>query len=129
MGGRSNIASAAIACLALCSSLATPATPAVAQNRMANDVTGTWSGSFAQTDWTFEIRRESDTWSGRYMSAKTKTWQPMQSLTVSARKVRFSMNAQPPVSFDLELDPSAKALTGDVNVFGRKLPFSAARKS
>jgi hypothetical protein len=126
---RSIFASATMACLAVCSAFAVPASSVAAQGRVARDVAGTWAGSFVQTDWTFEFKREGTAWSGRYMSARTKKWLPMQSLAVSGRTVRFSMDSKPPVTFSLEVDPTNKILAGDVNVFGRKLPFSAARRS
>jgi hypothetical protein len=96
---------------------------------VASDPAGTWAGSFAQTEWTFELKREGGAWSGRYMSGRTKKWLPMQSLAVSARTVRFSMDSKPLVTFSLKVDPTNKILAGDVNVFGQNLPFSAARRS
>lgn len=126
---RSSFASATIACLAVGSTLAAPATSVAAQNRAASDVAGTWAGTFVQTEWTFEFTREGNTWSGRYMSARTRKWLPMQALAVSGRTVRFSMDAKPPVTFSLKVDSTNKILAGDVNVFGRNLPFSAARRS
>ncbi len=126
---RSSFASAAMACLAVCSTLAVPSSSVAAQGRVASDVAGTWAGSFAATEWTFEFKREGNSWSGRYMSAKKKKWEPMQSLAVSERAVRFSIDAKPPVTFNLKIDPTNKILAGDVNVFGRNLPFSAARRS
>jgi hypothetical protein len=126
---RSYLASSAMACLAVCSTLAAPASPVAAQGRVASDVAGTWAGSFAQTEWTFEFKREGSGWSGRYMSARNNKWLPMQSLVVSARTVRFSMDSKPVVSFSLKVDPTNKVLAGDINVFGRNLPFSAVRRS
>ena len=126
---RSSFAFPMIAFLAVSSTLAVPAFPVAAQAKTAGDVAGTWAGSFVQTEWTFEFKREGNTWSGRYMSAKDKKWHPMQSLAVSERAVRFSMDAKPPVTFSLKVGPNNKTLAGDVNVFGRNLPFSAARKS
>lgn len=125
---RSSFASAAMACLAVCSTLA-PSASVAAPARAATDVAGTWAGTFAQTEWTFEFKREGGAWSGRYMSAREKKWQPMQSLAVSERTVRFGIESKPPVTFNLKVDPANKMLAGDVNVFGRKLPFSAARRS
>ncbi|HEX8468795.1 MAG TPA: hypothetical protein VF620_13420 [Allosphingosinicella sp.] len=119
---------ATMACLAVGSTLAGPA-PVAAQGRVAGDVAGTWAGSFAQTEWTFEFKREGNGWSGRYMSARAKKWLPMQSLAVSQRTVRFSMDSKPPVTFNLKVDPTNKVLAGDIDLFGRKLPFSAARRS
>lgn len=130
MFSRSSLASTAMACLAVCSTLALPAASATAQAKVAGgDVAGTWAGSFVQTEWTFEFKREGAGWSGRYMSAKEKKWQPMKSLVVSDRTVRFGIDAKPPVTFNLKVDSTNKNLAGDVNVFGRNLPFSAARRS
>lgn len=126
---RSGIVFATMARLAVCSTFAAPASSVAAQGRVASDLVGTWAGSFAQTEWTFEFKREAGAWSGRYMSARTKKWHPMQSLAVSARTVRFSMDSKPLVTFSLEVDPTNKILAGDVNVFGRNLPFSATRRS
>ncbi|HEX8623619.1 MAG TPA: hypothetical protein VF782_00930 [Allosphingosinicella sp.] len=126
---RSSFASAAMACLAVCSTLAAPASSLAAQGRSASDVAGTWAGSFVQTEWTFEFKREGAAWSGRYMSAKDKKWQPMRSLAVSGRTVQFGIDSKPPVTFSLKVDSTNKILAGDVAVFGRKLPFSAARRS
>ena len=126
---RSSFASAAMACLAVGSTLAAPVSSVAAQGKVAPDVAGTWAGSFAQTEWTLEFRREGGAWAGRYMSAKSKKWLPMRSLAVSGRAVRFSMDAKPPVSFSLEVDKTNKVLAGDIAVFGRKLPFSATRRS
>ncbi|HEX8308618.1 MAG TPA: hypothetical protein VF645_09400 [Allosphingosinicella sp.] len=109
--------------------MAAPASSVAAKGNAAADVAGTWSGSFVATEWTFEFTRQGNTWSGRYMSAKTRKWEPMQSLAVSGRNVRFSINAKPPVAFNLTVDPTNKVLAGDVNVFSRNLPFSAARRS
>lgn len=125
----SRFASATMVCLAVGSTLAAPASSVAARGRVASDVAGTWAGSFAQTEWTFEFKREGGAWSGRYMSARTKKWQAMQSLVVSARTIRFSMDSKPLVTFNLKVDPTNEALAGDVNVFGRNLPFSAARRS
>lgn len=126
---RSSVTVATMACLAVCSTLAAPTSSVAAQGKAAGDVAGTWAGSFVATEWTFEFKREGSAWSGRYMSAKAKKWEPMQSLAVSGRTVRFSIDAKPPVTFNLKVDPANKNLAGDVNVFGRKLPFSAARRS
>lgn len=126
---RSSVTVAAMACLTVCSALATPASSVSAQGRAAGNVAGTWAGSFVQTEWTFEFKREGNTWSGRYMSAREKKWQPMQSLSVSAQTVRFSLDSKPPVTFNLKVDPTNKILAGQVNVFSRNLPFSAARRS
>jgi hypothetical protein len=126
---RSTLATATMSCLAVCSMLAAPASSVAAQNRVASDVAGTWAGSFAQTEWTFEFKREGNAWSGRYMSARTKKWLPMQSLAVSARNVRFTMDSKPLVTFSLKVDPTNKILAGEVNVFGKNLPFSATRRS
>jgi hypothetical protein len=126
---RSRLAFAAMGCLAVCSTLVAPASYAAAQGRAAGDVAGTWAGSFAQTEWTFEFKREGNSWSGRYMSARAKRWEPMQSLAVSGRTVRFSIDAKPPVSFNLTVDPTNKNLAGHVNFFSRNIPFSAARRS
>lgn len=123
---RLGFAFATMACLAAGSTLAVPASAA---GKVAPDVAGTWAGSFAQTEWTFEIKREGKGWSGRYMSAREKTWQPMQSLAVSGQSVRFGIDAKPPVTFNLTVDPSNKNLTGSIDFFKRKLPFSAARRS
>jgi hypothetical protein len=125
---RSSLAFATMACVAVCSTLAAPASVA-AQAKVEGNVAGTWAGSFVQTEWTFEFKREGNGWSGRYMSARDKKWQPMQSLAVAGRTVRFSIDSKPPVTFDLKVDPTNKILAGDVNVFSRKLPFSAARRS
>lgn len=126
---RSSITVATMACLAVCSTLAAPASSVAAQGRAATDLAGTWAGTFAQTEWTFEFRREGGAWSGRYMSARDKTWQPMQSLAASARTVRFAIDAKPPVTFNLTVDRTNKILSGNVNFFNRNLPFSAARRS
>lgn len=126
---RSSFAIATMACLAVCSTLAAPASSVAAQGKAAPDVAGTWAGSFAQTEWTLEFKREGGAWSGRYMSARAKKWLPMRSLAVSGRTVRFSMDAKPPVAFSLEVDKTNKMLAGDVAVFGQKLPFSATRRS
>jgi len=125
---RLSFAFATMACLAVGSTLAAPAS-AAAQGRAAASVAGTWAGSFAQTEWTFEIKREGNGWSGRYMSAREKTWQPMQSLAVSGQTVRFGIDAKPPVTFNLTVDRTNKNLAGSVNFFNRNLPFSAARRS
>jgi hypothetical protein len=117
-----------MACLAVCSTLAAPASSLAAQAR-AGDVAGTWAGSFANTEWTFEFRRVGNSWTGRYMSAREKAWSPMQSLSVSAQTVRFSLDSKPPVTFNLKVDPTNKVLAGQVNLFSRNLPFSAARRS
>lgn len=126
---RSSVTAATMACLAVCSTLAAPASSVAAQGKAAGDVAGTWAGTFVATEWTFEFKREGNAWSGRYRSARTRKWEPMQSLAVSGRTVRFSLNAKPPVSFNLKLDPTNKSLAGQVNVFSRDLPFSAARRS
>jgi len=126
---RSSFASATMSCLAVCMTLAAPASSVAAPGKVARDVAGTWTGSFVQTEWTFEFKREGNTWSGQYMSARDKKWHPMQALAVSEQTVRFSMQSKPPVTFTLKVDPTNKILAGDVNVFGRNLPFSAARKS
>ncbi len=126
---RSSFAFATMACLAVCSTSTVPASSVAAQGRVTGDLAGTWAGSFVQTEWTFEFKREGNTWSGRYMSAKDKKWQPMQSLAVSERTVRFGIDSKPPVTFTLKVDPTNKILAGNVNVFGRNLPFSAARRS
>jgi hypothetical protein len=118
-----------MACLAVLSTLAAPASSAAAQGKAAADLAGTWAGSFVATEWTFEFKREGNTWSGRYMSAKTRKWEPMHSLAVSGRTVRFSLDAKPPVTFNLKVDPTNRILAGEVNVFSRNLPFSAARRS
>ncbi|MET1112923.1 MAG: hypothetical protein ABWX67_15510 [Allosphingosinicella sp.] len=109
--------------------MAGPASSVAAQGKVAGDVAGTWAGSFVQTEWTFEFKRAGSTWSGRYMSAREKKWQPMQSLVVSGRTVRFGIDAKPPVTFNLKVDATGKSLAGDVNVFNRNLPFSATRRS
>ena len=129
MSMRSRLSFPMIACLAVSSALAVPASAVAAPKKVAGDVAGTWAGSFVQTEWTFEFKREGNTWSGRYMSAKTKKWQPMQSLAVSGPTVRFSMDAKPPVTFNLKVGSNNKTLAGDVILFGRNLPFSAARRS
>lgn len=126
---RSSFTVAAMACLAVGSALAVPVSSVAAQGKVAGDVAGTWAGSFAQTEWTFELKRGGNAWSGRYMSARDKKWQPMQSLVVSGRTVRFGIDAKPPVTFNLKVDATGKILAGDVNFFSRKLPFSAARRS
>ncbi len=126
---RLSFAFATMACLAVCLTLVAPASSVAAQGRVAGDVAGTWAGSFVQTEWTFEFKREGNTWSGRYMSAREKKWQPMQALSVSERTVRFGIESKPPVTFNLKVDPTNKVLAGEVNVFGRNLPFSAARRS
>lgn len=126
---RSSVTVAAMACLAVCSTLAVPASSVAAQGKVAGDLAGTWAGSFVQTEWTFEFKRAGNAWSGRYMSAREKKWQPMQALAVSGRTVRFSIDAQPPVTFNLTVGPNNKTLAGQVNVFNRNLPFSAARRS
>lgn len=126
---RSSVTVATMACLAVCSALAAPASSVAAQGKAAGDVAGTWAGSFVATEWTFEFKREGNAWSGRYMSAKTKKWEPMKSLAVSGRTVRFSMDSKPPVTFNLKVDRTNKILAGEVNVFSRNLPFSAARRS
>lgn len=126
---RSSVTAAVMTCLAVCSTLAAPASSLAAQARAAGDVAGTWAGSFANTEWTFEFRRAGNTWTGRYMSAREKAWSPMQSLSVSAQTVQFSLDSKPPVIFNLKVDPTNKVLAGQVNVFNRKLPFSAARRS
>ncbi|UUL83173.1 hypothetical protein [Sphingomonas qomolangmaensis] len=118
-----------VACLAVCAAVSMPTFSVAAQTLVANGVAGTWAGSFAQTEWIFEFKREGDVWSGRYMSAKSNKWLPMQSLTVSSRTVRFTLDSRPPVTFSLEVDPTNQTLAGDVNVFGKDLPFSAARRS
>ena len=126
---RSSVTGATMALLAVFSTLAAPASSVVAKGKAAADVAGTWVGSFVATEWTFEFTRNGDSWSGRYMSAKTRKWEPMQSLAVSGRTVRFGVNAKPPVTFNLTVDPTNKTLAGQVNVFSRDLPFSAARRS
>ncbi len=109
--------------------LAGSASAVVAQDHAASKVAGTWAGSFASAEWTFEFKHEGGQWSGRYMSARSGKWAPMQSLAVSGNTVRFGIEAKPPVAFRLEVDKSNKAMTGDVNVFGKNLPFSATRRS
>ena len=123
---RLSFAFATMTCLAIGS---TSAVPASAAGKVAGDVAGTWAGSFAQTEWTFEIKREGKGWSGRYMSAREKTWQPMQALVVSGQNVRFAIDAKPPVTFNLTVDPTNRNLAGNIDFFNRKLPFSAARRS
>lgn len=126
---RSSFAFATMVCLAVCSTLAAPASSVAAQARAGTDLAGTWAGTFAQTEWTFEFKREGGAWSGRYMSAKDKKWQPMQSLAVSARTVRFAIDSKPPVTFNLTVNPNNRILAGNVSIFSRNLPFSAARRS
>lgn len=118
------------AAIVLVSCLVAPAasSPAVAPTPVARGVEGSWTGPFAQADWTFEFKQQGGVWSGRYMSSKGNEWHPMQSLVASARTIRFSMDSKPLVTFSLEVGPTNETLTGDVNVFGRNLPFSATRR-
>jgi len=109
--------------------LAGSASTVAAQDHAGSLVEGTWAGSFASTEWTFEFKHEGGSWSGRYMSARSGKWVPMQSLAVSGNTVRFAIEAKPPVAFSLEVDKANKAMTGDVAIFGKKLPFTATRKS
>ncbi len=109
--------------------LAGSASAIAAQDHAASLVEGTWVGSFASTEWTFEFKHEGGSWSGRYMSARNGKWVPMQSLAVSGNTVRFAIEAKPPVAFRLEVDKANKAMTGDVAIFGKKLPFTATRRS
>jgi hypothetical protein len=106
-----------------------PSTAIAAQARVTSDVAGTWTGSFAQTEWTFAFTRDGNAWSGQSMSAKAKTWQPLQSVTVVGDSVTFSLSSQPVVTFVLKANPSRTALTGTIEFVGKKLPFSAVRKA
>lgn len=118
-----------LAPLAAIAVLAGSASAVDAQEQAPSKVAGTWAGSFASAEWTFEFKHEGGTWSGRYMSARSGKWVPMQSLAVSGNTVRFGIDAKPPVAFRLEVDKANKAMAGDVSIFGKNLPFSATRKS
>lgn len=125
----SRLAVVTVACFAICSTAPIAASAAPQRAVAANSPAGTWVGTFAQTEWTFEFKRQGDVWSGQYMSARTKKWIPMQSLVVSAQTVRFGLGSKPEISFNLKVDSTNKSLVGDMDAFGRKMPFSAARKS
>lgn len=106
-----------------------PSASVAAQGRAASLVEGSWTGQFAQADWTFEFTREGNAWSGRYMSSRHNRWHALQSLIVSRNAVRFSIRSEPLVSFDLEVDASNNRLSGDVTIGeGVNIPFSAERR-
>jgi hypothetical protein len=90
---------------------------------------GTWSGSFADANWTFEIVRRGDSWTGRYVSSRSKEWHPLLNLRVADDALAFAIDSRPQVRFRLKLDRTTDLLAGDVG-FGnvRAMPFTASRK-
>lgn len=97
---------------------------------MASGVEGSWTGPFAQADWTFEFTRQDGGWSGRYMSSKYNKWHDLHSVTVSGNSVTFEIKSEPVLRFDLEIDSSGQGISGTMSVgSGLTRPFSAVRRS
>lgn len=93
-------------------------------------IPGTWSGDFFQRKWTFEIIADGSGYSGRYRRSDGRAWLPLKQLKVSGRKVSFSIESTPKISFDLQGDSSNQDMSGTVTLEGyATLPFSAARVS
>lgn len=125
----SRIAPAAAIFLVPCLVAPAASSSAIAQTPVASGVEGSWTGPFAQADWTFEFTRRDGGWSGRYMSSKNNKWDDLHLLTVSGNSVTFEIRSEPVLRFKLETDTAGQGLSGTLNIFGRTLPFSAIRRS
>lgn len=126
----SRIAPAAAIVLVSCLVAPAASSSAVAQTPVASRVEGSWTGPFAQADWTFEFTRQDGGWSGRYMSSKYNKWHDLRSVTVSGNTVTFEIVSKPVLRFDLEVVSSGKDLSGTMSIGGGMTrPFSAVRRS
>jgi len=109
---------------------ASASAPAVVQQAGPGVLAGTWTGQFASTDWTFELRSENGVWTGRYMTAKTNNWHDLRAVTVTGRSVSFSIESNPSLSFSLTADEQGRRLAGSAMIAnGMSRPFSADRRS
>jgi hypothetical protein len=125
-------------CFSVCSAIfltftsSNPSSAAVVDTHGAERsvVEGAWMGKFLQRDWTFELKKEDNGWSGRYMRSDTSSWHPLSELVISGRSVSFSIESKPKVSFSLEVDTKKPDMSGAVTIDGVAIvPFSAIRKS
>ena len=123
------IAASAVLALAL-TSWPSSSMLAEVQNVEPSRLSGVWTGSLLQKEWTFEFTAERGNWSGRYMPPGGVKWHPLSGLVVSGRSVNFSMESKPKLSFALEVDAIKPTMSGTVTIEGvETVPFSATRKS
>ncbi len=110
---------------------AAPVAPAICTSSLPADrVAGRWTGSFAGTDWTFELTREGEAWVGRYQTSKVSIWRPLESVSVTGGCATFSVKSEPRLTFDLALEAAGESLSGEVAIAGHvSLPFAAKRVS
>lgn len=111
----------------------TPQTPppapatACASTLPAERVAGSWTGSFAQFDWTFELTHDAAGWSGRYKTTKTQVWHPLQAVRVTGGCATFALKSEPQLTFVLALGADGATLAGTIDFAGHAIPFSAKR--
>lgn len=105
------------------------APPVHAQSPVASSVEGSWTGQFAQSDFTFEFTLQDGVWSGRDMSSRTNNWHDLNSVVVSGDSVQFSIQSEPVLSFVLTVDSTGRSLSGVAKIpNGLSVPFSATRR-
>ncbi len=105
--------------------------PAACTSRTSVDrLPGRWVGAFAGVDWTFELTRDGDGWSGRSQTSRTRTWRPLEAVSVADGCVTFSVKSEPRLTFVLAPDAAGTTLSGDLQIAGHAtLPFTAKRAS
>lgn len=116
--------------LALSVPAAPPPRPACTSTQPAERLAGRWAGVFGNAEWTLELVREGEGWSGRIQPPQSDTWRPFGSVRVTGGCVTFTLTSEPPVTFDLALSADGATLAGQAMIGATlSLPFTARRVS
>ena len=119
----------ALAVLALTRAGAGPAQDHAPIRAVQTSMEGVWSGSFAQREWRFRLRRDNDAWTGRYTTASVSRWQDLQKVAVEGGSVSFTIASSPPLTFLLSREGARDQLSGEVRVGDLlTVPFTAVRE-
>jgi hypothetical protein len=130
MSGQLRIALAASLGAALLLVGPLPAQAPAAKAVAAAPLEGRWTTKHPLRDWTLEFTRTPEGWTGRYMTARAINWHDLQALVVTDRSVTFSIDTQPQLDFQLEVDPAGQSLSGTTKIAnGRTVNFLAERGS
>jgi hypothetical protein len=99
---------------------------AIAQDVAQPRLTGSWTGSLLQRDWSFNFVLENGAWVGTYKTPDGKVWHPLADLVVKDNAITFAITSKPKISFALGLDDNTAKLSGTAKIEGvATVPFSA----